>query len=58
MLCEKIGTVIVCTSIVRSFLAIGRLCIDQEEAKVGQYAVSEMHKYKAQYPNAIHDKDV
>ena len=55
MLCHKVGTAIVCTPIVVSFPAIGGYALDQE-AKVGQYAVLEMHKHKAQYPNATHDQ--
>ena len=55
LLCEKIGMAIVCTPIFVSLPAIGGYALNQE-AKVGQSAVSEMNRYKAQYPNATHDE--
>jgi hypothetical protein len=54
-LCQKIGTMIVCTPIVISVPGTAGYVLDQE-AKTGNYAIDKMHEYQAKHPNSTHDQ--
>ena len=54
-LCQKIGTMIVCTPIIVSVPATAGYVFDYE-AKTGNYAIDKMHEYQAKHPNSTHDQ--
>lgn len=55
LLCEKIGTMIVCTPIVVSVPATAGYALDKE-SQTGNYAINKMHEYQANHPNSTHDQ--
>lgn len=54
-LCQRIGTMIVCTPIIVSVPGIAGYVLDQE-AKTGNYAIEKMHEYQAKHSNSTHDQ--
>ena len=55
LLCEKVGTMIVCTPIVVSVPALAGYALDKE-SQTGNYAINKMHEYQARFPNSTHDQ--
>ena len=55
LLCEKVGTLIVCTPIVVSIPATAGYALDKE-SQTGNYAINKMHEYQAKHPNSTHDQ--
>jgi len=55
LLCEKVGTLIVCTPIVVSIPATAGYALDKE-SQTGNYAINKLHEYQAKHPNSTHDQ--
>jgi hypothetical protein len=55
LLCERVGTLIVCTPIVVSVPATAGYVLDKE-SQTGNYAIGKMHEYQAKHPNSTHDQ--